>query len=74
MLLGTKLVLRGLDALRIIGYFAQHPRMDLDKKSLPRPKTTTASHCAFSSNLFHGQIVQIAILQLSDSECKKFSP
>ena len=26
------------------------------------------SHCAFSSNLFHGQIVEIAILQLSDSK------
>jgi hypothetical protein len=32
------------------------------------------AHCAFSSNLFHGQIVQIAILQLSDSENKKCSP
>ena len=32
------------------------------------------SHCAFSSNLFHGQIVQIAILQQSDPENKKGSP
>ena len=32
------------------------------------------SHCAFSSNLFHGQIVQIAILQLSGPENKKCSP
>ena len=32
------------------------------------------SHCAFSSNLFHGQIVQIAILQLSSPENKKCSP
>ena len=31
-------------------------------------------HCAFSSNLFHGQIVQIAILQPSDPENKKCSP
>ena len=29
---------------------------------------------AFSSNLFHGQIVQIAILRLSDQENKKCSP
>ena len=32
------------------------------------------AHCAFSSNLFHRQIVQIAILQLSDPENKKCSP
>ena len=32
------------------------------------------SHCALSSNLFHGQIVQIAILQLSGPENKKCSP
>ena len=32
------------------------------------------SHCAFSLNLFHQQIVQIAILQLGDSENKKCSP
>ena len=32
------------------------------------------SHCAFSSNLFHGHIVQIFILQLSDPENKKRSP
>ena len=38
--------------------------------SLPNSGT----HCAFSSNLFHGQIVQIAILQLSDPENKKCSP
>jgi hypothetical protein len=34
----------------------------------------TRPHCAFSSNLFHRQIVQIAILQLSDPENKKCSP
>ena len=34
----------------------------------------TVAHCTFSSNLFHGQIIQIAILQLSDSENKKCSP
>ena len=32
------------------------------------------SHFAFSSNLFHGKIVQIFILQLSDSENKKCNP
>ena len=32
------------------------------------------SHWAFSSNLFHGIIVQIAILQLSNLENKKCSP
>ena len=32
------------------------------------------SQCAFSSNLFHGQIVHISILQLSDPENKKCSP
>ena len=32
------------------------------------------SHCAFSSNLFHGQIAQIFIDQLSDPENKKCSP
>ena len=37
-------------------------------------KTIAVTHCAFSSNLFHGQVVQIAILQLSDSENKKISP
>ena len=31
-------------------------------------------HYAFSSNMFHGQIVQIAILQLSGPENKKCSP
>ena len=35
---------------------------------------TKWAHCAFSSNLFHGQIVQTAILQLIDSENKKCSP
>ena len=35
---------------------------------------TTSSHCAFSSNLFHGQIAQIYIDQLSDPENKKCSP
>ena len=29
---------------------------------------TTVAHCAFSSNLFHGQIAQIAIHQLRDKE------
>ena len=29
---------------------------------------STMAHCTFSSNLFHGQIAQIAILQLSDPE------
>ena len=32
------------------------------------------SHCAFSSNLFHGYIAQIYIDQLSDPENKKCSP
>ena len=32
------------------------------------------SHCAFSSNLFHRQIVLIAILQISDLENKECSP
>ena len=32
------------------------------------------THCAFSSILFHGQIVQTAILQLSDPGNKKCSP
>ena len=34
----------------------------------------TFSHCAFSSNLFHGQIAQIYIDQLRDPENKKCSP
>ena len=34
----------------------------------------TVAHCAFSSNLFHGQIVQILIDQLSPPENKKCSP
>jgi hypothetical protein len=34
----------------------------------------TTSHCAFSSNLFHGQIAEIYIDQLSDPENKKCSP
>ena len=32
------------------------------------------SHCAFSSNLFHGHLAQIYIDQLSDPENKKCSP
>ena len=32
------------------------------------------SHCAFSSNLFHGYLAQILINQLSDPENKKCSP
>ena len=36
--------------------------------------TGTVAHCAFPSILFHGQIVQIAILQLSGPENKKCSP
>ena len=32
------------------------------------------SHCAFSSNLFHGYFVQIYIDQISDPENKKCSP
>ena len=36
--------------------------------------TSTASHCAFSSNLFHGYLAQIYIDQLSDPENKKCSP
>ena len=39
-----------------------------------RVMTTLLQHCAFSSNLFHGQIVQIAILQPSDPRNKKCSP
>ena len=35
---------------------------------------STVTHCAFSPNLFHGQIVHIFILQLSDPENKKCSP
>ena len=35
---------------------------------------SSATHCAFSSNLFHGQIAQIYIDQLSDPENKKCSP
>ena len=34
----------------------------------------TATHCAFSSNLFHGHLAQILIEQLSDPENKKCSP
>ena len=34
----------------------------------------TTSQCAFSPNLFHGQIAQIYIDQLSDPENKKCSP
>ena len=34
----------------------------------------TQSHCALSSNLFHGQIAQIYINQLSDPENIKGSP
>ena len=34
----------------------------------------TYSHCAFSSNLFHGYLAQILINQLSDPENKKCSP
>ena len=34
----------------------------------------TWSHCAFSSNLFHGYLAQIYIDQLSDPENKKCSP
>ena len=36
--------------------------------------TSTATHCAFSSNLFHGQIAQIYIDHLSGPENKKCSP
>ena len=36
--------------------------------------THRSSHCAFSSNLFHGQIVHIFILHLRDRENKKCSP
>jgi hypothetical protein len=32
------------------------------------------SHCAFSSNLFHGHIVQKYIDELSPPENKKYSP
>jgi hypothetical protein len=34
----------------------------------------TVSHCAFSSNLFHGHIVQKGINQMSPPENKKCSP
>ena len=34
----------------------------------------TKSHCTFSSNLFHGQITQKYIDQLSDPENKKCRP
>ena len=34
----------------------------------------TGSHCAFSSNLFHGQITQKHIDQMSSPENKKCSP
>ena len=34
----------------------------------------TVTHCAFSSNLFHGQIAQIYINHLSGPENKKCSP
>ena len=34
----------------------------------------TYPHCAFSSNLFHGQVAQIHIDQLSDPKSKKCSP
>ena len=35
---------------------------------------STRTHCTFSSNLFHRQITQKDINQLSDPENKKFSP
>ena len=34
----------------------------------------TVSHCAFSTNLFHGQIAQIYIDNLSGHENQKCSP
>ena len=37
-------------------------------------KSGTVAHCAFSSNLFHGQIAQIYIDHLSGHENKKCSP
>jgi hypothetical protein len=35
---------------------------------------STVAHCAFSSNLFHSQIVQKHIDQMSPPENKKCSP
>ena len=34
----------------------------------------SGSHCSFSSNSFHGQIIQKAVQQVSDPENKKGSP
>ena len=45
----------------------------LDMKGL-RKVDQAVSHCAFSSNLFHGYLAQILINQLSDPENKKCSP
>ena len=36
--------------------------------------SATVSHCAFSSNLFHGQIAQIYINHLTRAENKRCSP
>ena len=47
---------------------------DLRGKIESVPLYITDSHCAFSSNLFHGQIPQKAIHKLSDTENKKCSP
>jgi hypothetical protein len=51
-----------------------HFNMDFDKTEKAFSLIAIDSHCASSSNLFHGQIAQIYIDQLRDPENKKCSP
>ena len=55
--------------------FHRHFMFCLKIVSIPVMYCNSAdSHCAFSSNLFHGYLAQILINQLSDPENKKCSP
>ena len=58
-----------IGALKCSGEQSMRPNI-----KVMRAKIVTYSHCTFSSNLFHEQITQISIHQLSDTENKKCSP
>ena len=55
-------------------YYLLQKDMYRDSTAQASNPHSTASHCAFSSNLFHGHIVQKHIDQMSPPENKKCSP
>ena len=55
-------------------WVANHVIQGRYMKQIVKCHISTCSHCAFSSNLFHGHIVQKYIDQISTPENKKCSP